>query len=34
MEADLVTELDTHPERQQQRTDQMLDHEEHALSLR
>lgn len=33
MEADLVTELDTHPERQQQRIDQMLVREEHALSM-
>jgi hypothetical protein len=30
VEADLAIELDTHPERQQQRIDQMLDREEHA----
>jgi hypothetical protein len=30
MAADLATELDTHPERQQQRIDQMLDREKHA----
>jgi hypothetical protein len=33
MEADLVTELDTHPQRQQQRIDQMLDRGEHALRM-
>ena len=34
METDPITELDTHPERQQQRIDQMLDREAHALGMR